>query len=105
MVPLSGAITAVNTLFYAVGHWNAFFNAFIYLNDDRLFPLQIVLREILIANDIDLELTGDVIDDEARQGLRELLKFSLIVAASVLMMYPFVQKYFVRGVMIGSIKG
>ena len=48
------------------------FNAFIYLNDDRLFPLQIVLREILIANDIDLELTGDVIDDEARQGLREL---------------------------------
>ena len=70
VVPLSGAITAVNTLFYAVGHWNAFFNAFIYLNDDRLFPLQIVLREILIANDIDLELTGDVIDDEARQGLR-----------------------------------
>ena len=66
-----------------------------------------MLREILIANDIDLELTGDVIDDEARQGLRELLKFSLIVAASVpvLMMYPFVQKYFVRGVMIGSIKG
>ena len=54
VVPLSGAITAVNTLFYAVGHWNAFFNAFIYLNDDRLFPLQIVLREILIANDIDL---------------------------------------------------
>ena len=107
VVPLSGAITAVNTLFYAVGHWNAFFNAFIYLNDDRLFPLQIVLREILIANDIDLELTGDVIDDEARQGLRELLKFSLIVVASVpvLMMYPFVQKYFVRGVMIGSIKG
>ena len=79
VVPLSGAITAVNTLFYAVGHWNAFFNAFIYLNDDRLFPLQIVLREILIANDIDLELTGDVIDDEARQGLRELLRFSLIV--------------------------
>ena len=66
-----------------------------------------MLREILIANDIDLELTGDVIDDEARQGLRELLKFSLIVVASVpvLMMYPFVQKYFVRGVMIGSIKG
>ena len=107
VVPLSGAITAVNTLFYAVGHWNAFFNAFIYPNDDRLFPLQIVLREILIANDIDLELTGDVIDDEARQGLRELLKFSLIVVASVpvLMMYPFVQRYFVRGVMIGSIKG
>ena len=111
VVPLSGAITAVNTavntLFYAVGHWNAFFNAFIYLNDDRLFPLQIVLREILIANDIDLELTGDVIDDEARQGLRELLRFSPIVVASVpvLMMYPFVQKYFVRGVMIGSIKG
>lgn len=107
VLPLSGAITAVNTLFYSVAHWNAFFNAFIFLNDKNLFPLQIVLREILIMNDIEAEIIQDAVDQVAREGLRELLKFSLIIVASlpVLCAYPFVQKYFVRGVMIGSIKG
>ena len=107
VVPLSGAITAVNALFYAVAHWNAFFNAFIYLSRKELYPLQIILREILIQNDVDNEAFTDVADQETREGLRELLKFSLIIVASVpvLCIYPFVQKYFVRGVMIGSIKG
>ena len=107
VVPLSGAITAVNALFYAVAHWNAFFNAFIYLSKDELYPLQIILREVLIQNDFDNEAFTDVSDQETREGLRELLKFSLIIVASVpvLAIYPFVQKYFVRGVMIGSIKG
>ena len=107
VVPLSGAITAVNALFYAVAHWNAFFNAFIYLSKDELYPLQIILREVLIQNDFDNEAFTDVSDQETREGLRELLKFSLIIVASipVLCIYPFVQKYFVRGVMIGSIKG
>jgi putative aldouronate transport system permease protein len=109
VLPLSGAIVAVNILFYAVFHWNAFFQAFIYLNDKRLYPLQLVLREILILNEIDSAMfTGvDLEVLAARQGLSELLKYSLIVVASVpvLVMYPFVQRYFVRGVMIGAIKG
>jgi multiple sugar transport system permease protein/putative aldouronate transport system permease protein len=107
VVPLSGAITAVNALFYAVAHWNAFFNAFIYLSKDELYPLQIILREILIQNEVDNDVFTDVAEQEAREGLRELVKFSLIIVASVpvLCIYPFVQKYFVRGVMIGSIKG
>ena len=107
VVPLSGAITAVNALFYAVAHWNAFFNAFIYLSRKELYPLQIILREILIQNEVDNDVFTDVAEQEAREGLRELVKFSLIIVASVpvLCIYPFVQKYFVRGVMIGSIKG
>ncbi len=109
VTPLSGAIIAVITLFYAVGHWNAFFNAFIYLHDKSLFPLQLILREVLILSEIDVSMVASVRMEEieAREGIKELLKYSLIVAASlpVLCMYPFVQKYFVKGVMIGAIKG
>ena len=109
VLPLSGAITAVNVLFYAVGHWNGFFDALIYLNKKRLQPLQLVLRDVLIANEVDSENTfiGDIRDLEYRQNLRTLLKFAIIIVGSapVLMLYPFVQRYFVRGVMIGSIKG
>lgn len=107
---LSGAIIAVNALFYAVHtHWNGFFQAFIYLNEKRLYPLQLVLREILILNEIESSMLTSVDLEalEARQGLVELLKYSLIVVASVpvLIMYPFAQRYFVKGVMIGAIKG
>ena len=108
VLPLSGAITAVNALFYAVAKWNAFFEAFIYLKDQKLWPLQIVLRTILVINSMDRSLYAISASSEiARQGLRELLRFSLIVVASVpvLVMYPFVQRYFVKGVMIGSLKG
>ena len=107
---LSGAIIAVNALFYGVvTHWNGFFQGFIYLNEKRLYPLQLVLREILILNEVEQSmLTGvDLEALEARQGLVALLKYSLIVVASVpvMIMYPFVQRYFVKGVMIGAIKG
>ncbi len=109
VLPLSGAITAVNVLFYAVFHWNEYFNAFIYLHDRSLYPLQIVLREILILNTVDVTMMTSVDVDEmaAREAIRELLKYSLIIVSSlpVLMLYPFVQRHFVRGVMIGSIKG
>lgn len=110
VLPLSKAIIAVITLFYAVGHWNAFFSAFIYLSNKKLFPLQLILREILVLNDIDVTMLTNVVnveEMEAKEGLRELLKYSLIIVASVpvLCIYPFVQKYFVKGVMIGSIKG
>ncbi|MEF3306604.1 carbohydrate ABC transporter permease [Paenibacillus sp. GYB003] len=107
VLPLSGPIIAVITLFYAVGHWNSYFNALIYLKSQHLFPLQLVLRDILVQNDVDLNMLMDVQEQAKREGLRELLKYSLIVVASVplLVVYPFVQKYFVKGIMIGSLKG
>ena len=92
---------------YAVAHWNAYFNAMMYLTDQELAPLQLVLRDILVSNTISL---SDIADEEtmrARQGIAELMKFSLIVISSlpVMVIYPFIQKYFVQGVMLGSIKG
>ncbi|HWV34169.1 MAG TPA: carbohydrate ABC transporter permease [Thermomicrobiales bacterium] len=107
VIPLSGPIIAVNALFYAVGQWNAYFNALIYLTNQNLFPLQLVLREILVQNQVDLSTMGDISKIVQRQQLSDLLKYSLIVVASVplLVIYPFVQKHFVRGVMIGSLKG
>lgn len=106
VLPLSRPIIAVLVLFYAVGHWNSYFNALIYLRDQNLFPLQLVLREILIQNTVDATMLADIEDVIAREGLRELLKYALIVVATipVLLIYPFVQKHFVKGMMIGSIK-
>lgn len=107
VLPLSAPIIAVNALFYAVGHWNQFFLALIYLTDQSLYPLQLVLREILVQNNIDASMVSDVEELIARQNLRELLKYSLIVVASLplLLVYPFVQKHFVKGVLLGSLKG
>jgi multiple sugar transport system permease protein/putative aldouronate transport system permease protein len=107
IVPLSKAVIAVIALQYAVAHWNSYFSAFIYLSDRKLYPLQIFLREILIMNQID---ANEIIDPEtavAMQGMADLLKYSLIIVASapILFAYQFVQKYFVKGVMIGSLKG
>ena len=108
-LPLSKAIIAVMFLFYAVSHWNQFFSAFIYLGDKKLFPLQLYLREILIMNQIDQSMMESMDMEEvlAREGLAELLKYSLIVVASipVMIIYPFIQKYFVKGIMIGALKG
>jgi multiple sugar transport system permease protein/putative aldouronate transport system permease protein len=108
VLPLSKAITAVLVLYYAVGQWNAFFDAFLYLTDAKLFPIQIILRDILVAHQADANVL--VSDPElmmAQQGLAELLKYSLIVVVNVpiWLVYPMVQKHFVQGVMIGSIKG
>jgi len=107
VIPLSGPIIAVNALFYAVGQWNQYFNALIYLSNPDLFPLQLILREILIQNQVDFSQISDVNQLMNRQKLQDLLKYSLIVVASapVLIIYPFVQKHFVRGVLIGSLKG
>ena len=107
ILPLARPIIAVLALFYAVNtHWNTYFQALIYLKDQELFPLQIVLREILIQNSIDASMLIDIEDLVAREGLRELLKYSLIVVASVpvMLIYPFVQRHFVKGMMIGSVK-
>ncbi len=107
VIPLSGPIIAVNALFYAVNQWNQYFNALIYLTSPDLFPLQLILREILVQNQVDLSQISDVDQLLQRQNLQDLLKYSLIVVASapVLIIYPFVQKHFVRGVLIGSLKG
>ncbi len=107
VVPLSKPIIAVNALLYAVAHWNQFFNALIYLTDQTLFPLQLVLREIVIQNRIDPGAMVDASELARRQELRDLLKYCLIVIALIppLIAYPFVQKHFVKGIMIGSLKG
>lgn len=107
VLPLSGPIIAVITLYYAVGHWNQFFNAMIYLSSKDKYPLQLVLRDILVQNEVDLEMLSNAKEAAAREGLRELLKYSLIVVSTIpiLIIYPFVQKHFVKGIMIGSLKG
>ncbi len=107
VLPLSKPIIAVLVLYYGVGHWNAYFNALIFLRSQSLFPLQLVLRDILVVNKIDPTLVTSAEALAARQGMQDLLKYSVIVVASipVLIIYPFVQKYFVKGVMIGSVKG
>jgi len=107
VIPLSGAIIAVQTLMYALGHWNAFFSGLIYLSSPRLFPLQLVLREILLLNQFDPEAMVDVATQAEREQLAALLRYSLIVVASLpfMLMYPIVQRYFVKGVLVGSIKG
>lgn len=107
VLPLSKAVIAVVGLYYAVGHWNSYFNAFLYLNDPDMKPLQLVLREILILNSINQEQLLASDENQAAIGMAELLKYSIIIVASVpvLIMYPFVQRYFVKGVMIGSVKG
>lgn len=107
VVPLSSALLAVLVLFYAVGHWSSYFNALLYLRDPDKFPLQIILRNILINNTNNAAMIEDVDSMVRAMGLQELLKYALIVVASVpvLMIYPFVQKYFVKGVMIGALKG
>ncbi|MBO4368128.1 MAG: carbohydrate ABC transporter permease [Clostridia bacterium] len=107
VLPLSKAVIAVLALYYAIGHWNAYFNAMLYLSDRSMYPLQLFLREILISNTLS-EATG--MDPEllaAKQGLADLLKYCLIIVATVpvLIAYPFVQKYFATGVMLGSVKG
>lgn len=106
-LPLSKPIIAVLILFYAVQHWNAFFDAFIYLSDASLMPLQVVLRDILLANQIDPSSIIDATSMAAQEGLADLLKYSIIIVASlpIWCLYPFIQKYFVKGVMVGAIKG
>lgn len=107
LLPLSKPVMAVVTLYYAVAHWNSYFQAFLYLYNEKLYPLQLVLREILVANSMDVNMINDPAMAEAQQNLADLLKYSLIVVSSapVLILYPFVKKFFVKGVMIGSIKG
>ena len=107
VVPLCKPILAVLTLYYGIAKWNNYFDAMLYINDASLQPLTIVLREILIQNQIDPTMLTDASAIAKLQGMTELLKYAVIVVASVpvLAIYPFVQKYFVKGVTIGAVKG
>ncbi len=107
VIPLSAPIIAVLSLFYAVFHWNQYFHAFIFLRDKDLYTLQLVLREILVIDEVDQNMITDAEEQVRREGLRHQLKYALIVISTfpILIVYPFVQKHFVKGVMIGSLKG
>lgn len=108
VLPVSGSIIAVMVIFYFVGHWNAYFSAMIYLNDKKLYPLQVFLREILIQNQLgDMSGGSDTVNQAEMTLLYESLKFAVITVATlpILCVYPFLQRYFVKGVMVGSIKG
>jgi len=106
LLPLSVPILAVIGLFYAVGFWNSYFSAMIYLNDRTKYPLALILREILVLNDANID-TLDVSIVLKLEERRNVMKYAVIIVASlpVMILYPFVQKYFVKGIMIGAIKG
>ncbi|OWR32355.1 sugar ABC transporter permease [Saccharibacillus sp. O23] len=104
VVPLSMPVIAVMILFYGVAHWNSWFGAILYIRDRDLYPLQLVLREILIQNSTDSMTTGAAMGD--REAIGESVKYATVMVATlpILFIYPFLQKYFVKGVMIGAIK-
>lgn len=107
VIPLSKPILAVITMFYAVGHWNSFFSALIYLSDRKLYPLQLVLREMLLKSRIFVETVGADINAMEEMMISESMKYGLIIISTlpVLCFYPFVQRHFVKGIMLGAIKG
>ncbi len=111
VLPLSGAIVAVMALFFAVTHWNSYFVAMIYIRDQEWKPLQIVMREVLLQSQFNAEMlqqggdTAGMLQEELKAA--EQIRYALIVVASipVMLLYPFIQKYFVKGVTVGAVKG
>jgi len=112
VLPLSMPIIAVMALLYGVGHWNSYFGAMIYLNDDAKYPLQLVLRQILVLQEMQSQV-GGIIDATAaaaqnnKAEIASLVKYGVIIVSTlpIIAVYPFLQRYFVQGVMIGSVKG
>ncbi|MBO2942435.1 carbohydrate ABC transporter permease [Paenibacillus sp. F411] len=108
VLPLSTPIIAVMVLFYGVGHWNSYFEAMIYLSDRDLFPLQLILREILIQNEMN-EMLAVVVDEQYAQRLmaKEGLKYAVVVVSTfpLLIIYPLLSKFFEKGILVGAIKG
>lgn len=107
LLPLSKPVLAVMVLFYGTGHWNEFFNAIIYLRKAEMYPMQVVLRNILLKNVLSENMITDFGGAANYSHTSEIIKYGLIIVSSIPMMiaYPFVQKNFTKGVMIGSIKG
>ncbi len=109
VLPLSTPIIAVMALFHGVGLWNQYFNALMYLNDSSMYPLQLVLREILILNEmsVDMMMSGQNLESFAEQArIADIIKYAVMIVSALplLIVYPFLQKYFVKGVLVGSIK-
>ena len=109
-IPLSKAAMAVMILYYGVGHWNSWFNAMIFIRDTGKYPLQLILREILITGDLQTMSNAEELIDatsDSTYNAYKVVKYCSIVVATVpiLVIYPFVQRYFVKGVMVGSVKG
>ena len=107
VLPLSTTVIAVLSLYYAVGHWNNYFDPWLYLNNPNLQPLQIKLREILLKNTFNPDEITSEDDIMGNKNLQDLLKYALIIVSSVpvLVAYPFVKKFFMKGVMLGALKG
>lgn len=107
ILPISQAVLAVMTLFYGVGRWNEWFNAMIFLRRRELYPLQLILREILISQDTNSMTKVTTVDQVNLDVYRTLVQYSTIIVATgpILFLYPFLQKHFVKGVLIGSLKG
>ncbi len=107
IVPLSMPTMAVITLYYAVGHWNSWFNALLFLRDRSRFPLQLILREILITNQTIELLDVTQVDQMMKDDYRRLVQYCTIIVATVpiLLAYPFLQRFFVKGIMVGALKG
>ena len=107
VIPLSKSIIAIMVLYYAVGHWNSFFNGLIYVTDSDLYPLQLILRDILITGQSVDPATVDPESLELMKQIARTIQYGVIIVSSlpVLVLYPFVQNHFVKGVMIGSVKG
>ena len=107
VLPLSKPILAVMVLFYGVAHWNAFFGALIYITESDRYPLQLVLRSILIQNTASQDMLGEVDTLGNRVMLAETIKYALIIVSTLpmLVLYPFLQRFFEKGVMVGSVKG
>lgn len=108
VLPLSMPIIAVMTLFFGVGRWNSYFNEMIYLNDSKLYSLQLYLREILVRNQISEIMSAEDAEAAADQArVAEIMKYSLIIVSTlpIMCVYPFLQKFFIKGVMLGAVKG
>ncbi|NMA83551.1 MAG: carbohydrate ABC transporter permease [Epulopiscium sp.] len=107
VLPLSKSIVAIMLLYYAVGHWNSFFNGMMYVNTQSLYPLQVILRDILISGQNVQADTTDIEYILEMERIARTIKYGVIIVSTlpVLVLYPFVQKHFVKGVMIGSVKG
>lgn len=107
VIPLSKAVIAVLVLYYGVAHWNDYFNGLIYTTDEELQPLQLVLRSILVTNQLIAQDMTNIENALEAQRIVEIMKYGLIIVSSipVLIVYPFIQKHFNQGVMIGSVKG
>lgn len=108
VLPLSMPIVAVMVMFYSVGHWNEYFNALIYLTNEKMQPLQVVLRKVLVANEVNEMMSdGFTMNSNDRLALAEGIRYAIIIISSIPMiaMYPFFQRFFVKGIMVGAVKG